>query len=258
MKKYIIVLLCFITGGMMNAQSWKLVWADEFNGKILDTAKWNYEVNGKGGGNNELQYYTRNKENIRLEKGKLIIEARKENYLGKEYTSARINTQGKCFWKYGKMEARMKLPYGQGIWPAFWMLGETLSTLGWPSCGEIDIMEMIGSAEGDKRTYSTLHYQGEGGHKQKGGPYTLTTGRFNDDFHVFSTVWNEKEFAFYCDSVPYFKVDITNAEFDEFRANFHILLNLAVGGGWPGNPDSTTVFPQKLEVDYVRVYQLAK
>lgn len=237
------------------SQTWKLIWEDEFKGKELDTNKWNIEVNGLGGGNNELQYYTNNKSNLRVENGILIIEAIKENYKGKEYTSGRINTSKKAAFTYGKIEARIKLPFGQGIWPAFWMLGENINEIGWPRCGEIDIMEMVGGTEGDKKIYSTLHWFGATKHEQSGSSFNLPNGQFSDDFHIFSTIWDEKEMTFYCDTAIVYKIDISAKAYDSFRNKFFILLNLAVGGNWPGSPNETTIFPQKMEVDYVRVYQ---
>lgn len=257
MKKYFLILSCFYAG-FLNAQEWKLVWSDEFSGTSLDTSVWNIEVNGHGGGNNELQYYTARPENLYLKDGLLVLEARKESYKGKNFTSARINTKGKAFWKYGKVEARIRLPYGKGIWPAFWMLGENIDSTHWPACGETDIMELIGGPEGDKTVYSTLHWRGSQDHESKGDPYVLQNGRFTDDFHLFSCIWSEKVIQFFCDSQPITSIDITSAEMDEFRAHFFIILNLAVGGNWPGNPDESTVFPQKMLVDYVRVYQLNK
>ncbi|MBN2487255.1 MAG: glycoside hydrolase family 16 protein [Bacteroidales bacterium] len=257
MQKIIIAAMLFL-GAQLHAQDWQLVWSDEFNGDKPDTACWNIEVNGRGGGNNELQYYTDRDKNLRVENGVLVIEAHKEAYLEKEYTSARMNTRGKIFFKFGKITARMKLPYGQGIWPAFWMLGENIGQERWPRCGEIDIMEMIGGKEGDKTTHSTIHWYGSNGHKYQGSSYTLESGKLSDNYHEYSVVWNEKELTFFIDSVQVFQIDITATEFDAFRKNFHILLNLAVGGNWPGNPDETTIFPQQLQVDYVRVYQPAE
>lgn len=245
----------------VKAQScYELVWSDEFSYSGLpDSTKWSYDVGGNGWGNNELQYYTDSRlENARVEDGKLIIEARKEIYSGKAYTSARIITYPNGhFWKYGKIEARMKLPYGKGIWPAFWMLGTNLfEGTSWPACGEIDIMEMVGGdAAGDKTVYGTVHWDANG-YAKYGGSTQLSSGIFADTFHVFSIEWNETHIRWYLDGNQYHVIDITPSALSEFQQEFYILLNLAVGGNWPGNPDGTTVFPQKLEVDYVRVYQL--
>jgi beta-glucanase (GH16 family) len=239
-----------------NAQCWQLVWSDEFDGTTLNTDIWTYEVNGDGGGNNELQYYTSDTDNLWLEDGILTIKAIKENYLDKAYTSARINTNKKYMFQYGKIEARMKLPYGQGIWPACWMLGESLGTAGWPACGEIDIMEMIGgtaAGKSDKTVYSTLHWF-DVEHKQYGTSYTLPSGRFADAYHTFSVEWNATTLKTYCDGIQYYVINLSPEVLSEFRQKFFIILNLAVGGNWPGAPDATTVFPQTLQVDYIRVY----
>ncbi len=251
--------LLFLTSIGVKSQDTKyqLVWADEFNHSALDTNFWTIEVNGHGGGNNELQYYTDKPSNIRFEEGMLVIEAHKEQYLGKQYTSARIKTQKKAFWRYGRIEARMKLPYGQGMWPAFWMLGENISSLGWPKCGEIDIMEMIGGKANDSTVYSTLHWANieNGGHKQHGDTLKLNSGKLADDFHIYAAEWDENTIKAYCDSTCFFTININTPEMQAFHKDFFIILNYAVGGNWPGSPDETTVFPQKMLVDYVRVYK---
>jgi beta-glucanase (GH16 family) len=250
----------------LNAQScYELVWSDEFNYTGLpDSTKWTHEVGGGGWGNNELQYYTNKRlENSRVEDGKLIIEARKEAYQGNQYTSARLITYPNGHsWKYGKFEARMKLPYGQGIWPAFWMLGRNFfEGTSWPGCGEIDIMEMVGgdgtTGQGDDDiVHGTVHWSDNGNHADYGGSKQLAEGIFNDDFHVFSITWDSKEIRWFLDGQQYHIIDITPSDLNEFQKEFFIILNLAVGGNWPGNPNSSTVFPQQLVVDYVRVYQL--
>jgi beta-glucanase (GH16 family) len=255
--KRVILFLCFFAGILnAQAQSWSLVWSDEFDSPTLNLQNWKYEVNGGGGGNNELQYYTDRAENLRMEDGVMVIEARKENYLGDAYTSARINSAGKVSVKYGKIEARLKLPYGKGIWPAFWMLGENISPVGWPSCGEIDIMEMVGGAAGDRTTYSTLHWGPVtgGSHPSNGSNYAMPSGRFADDFHIFTTEWDNKSLKTYFDGILYYSIDLTPASMAAFHKNFFIILNLAVGGNWPGAPDATTIFPQKYYIDYVRLY----
>jgi beta-glucanase (GH16 family) len=249
-------LTCTVAKVDVKAQCQSLVWSDEFNADKLNSTFWNIEVNGTGGGNNELQYYTDRPENIRLEGGNLVIEARKETYLGKEYTSGRITTQKKISWTYGTIEARMKLPYGKGMWPAFWMLGENINTAPWPNCGEMDIMELVGGTTGDKTVHSTFHWGPvtNGNHPSYGVPYSLTSGIFADDFHVFKLVWDNKQASTYVDGVKMFSIDISKAGLEAFHSNFFVLLNLAVGGNWPGAPDANTVFPQKMLVDYVRVY----
>ena len=245
------------------AQScYELVWSDEFNVPGLpDSAKWSYDVGGGGWGNNELQYYTSERpENARIEDSVLIIEARKEAYSGKQYTSARLITHYNGHaWKYGKIEAKIKLPYGQGIWPAFWMLGESMfNGISWPACGEIDIMEMVGGGEGrDDKTYGTIHWaDAANNHAQYGGSYQLAQGIFADTFHIFSMEWNATTIKWFLDGNQFHVVDITPTALSEFHQNYFIILNVAVGGNWPGSPTSSTVFPQQMAIDYVRVYQL--
>jgi len=255
--------ICFL--GIILLSSWtfgqsgcyQLVWSDEFNGTSLNRDVWNIEVNDFGGGNNELQYYTDRPENLRVEGGNLVIEARKERYLTRNYTSARITTQKKVSFRYGRIEARMKLPYGKGMWPAFWMLGESISSVGWPNCGEIDIMEMIGGGANDSKVHCTVHWgpMANGGHPYYGLSYTLPNGKFAEDYHIFAVEWDDKTIRGFCNNTQYFVIDITKAGLEAFHHPFFIILNLAVGGNWPGSPDATTVFPQKLYVDYVRVYK---
>ncbi len=233
-----------------------LVWHDEFDYSGLpDNSKWNLETGGDGWGNAELQYYTDRETNVTVNNGLLTITARKEDYSGREYTSARITTQNKFDFKYGRIEARIKLPYGKGIWPAFWMLGKNISSVPWPACGEIDIVELFGGPESDNTVRATLHWENEGAHSEYGNDYTLNSGIFADDFHIFSVEWDEKQVVAYVDGIQYYVIDITPSELNEFRNNFFILLNVAVGGNRPGSPDSTTRFPQTMEVDYVRVYR---
>lgn len=233
-----------------------LVWSEEFNYTGLpDPTKWNFETGGGGWGNNELQYYTDSENNAYVDNGVLTITAREEQVGGRDYTSARITTQGKFDVKYGRIEARIKLPYGQGIWPAFWMLGANFSQVGWPMCGEIDIMEMVGGPNRDNTCHSTIHWDNNGQHAEYGQSYTLPTGIFADNFHVFGITWNAQEIRGYVDDVEYFVADITPAGLSEFQNNFFLILNVAVGGNWPGSPDETTEFPQTMQVDWIRVYQ---
>jgi beta-glucanase (GH16 family) len=234
-----------------------LVWAEEFNYTGLpDPNIWNMETGGGGWGNNELQYYTETENNAYVDNGVLTITAREEQVGDRDYTSARITTQGKFDFKYGKIEARIKLPYGQGLWPAFWMLGANINTVGWPACGEIDIMELVGgSPDGDNTCHATIHWDNDGEHAQYGLPYTLPNGIFADDFHVFTVEWDAQEIRAYVDNVEYYVADITPEALSEFQNNFFIILNVAVGGNWPGPPDGTTEFPQTMQVDYVRVFQ---
>jgi len=234
-----------------------LVWSDEFDYVGLpDSEKWNMETGGNGWGNNELQYYTDSENNAYVDNGILTITAREESYSGRDYTSARITTQDIYDFKYGKIEARIKLPYGQGLWPAFWLLGSNSNTVSWPACGEIDIMEMVGgSNNGDNTIYSTLHWD-DGGHAEYGESYTLSSGIFANDFHIFSVEWNAEFITAYIDGIEYYKIDISEDALSAFQNDFFIILNLAVGGNWPGPPNAETTFPQTMEIDYVRVFQV--
>ncbi len=231
---------------------WTLAWADEFNGTALDTSKWNIEVNGNGGGNNELQYYTARPENIRVTGGALVIEARKESYLGKQYTSGRITTQNKASWQYGRMEARMKIPTGKGTWPAFWMLGNAISSVGWPASGEIDIMEHVNS---EAVTHGTIHWSNQNNaYANYGGP----SGNLDfSQYHVYAVEWDASMIRWYVDGNKFHEVNIAGGinGTSEFHAPYFLLFNLAVGGNWPGSPDAATVFPNQMLVDYVRVYR---
>lgn len=239
---------------------WKLRWSDEFEGRALDLKKWGFEVNAEGGGNNELQYYVTN--NVTVTNGLLTITARKEHFAGpegtREFTSSRIRTLGKGDWLYGRFEMRARLPEGRGIWPAFWMLPTDEKYGGWPRSGEIDLMELVGHLPG--QVHGTLHYSGpDGHHRYRGTNFALPQGKFADGFHVFRTDWEPGVIRWYVDGQNYqtktnwpSKVGAMPKPFDQ---RFHLLLNLAVGGGWPGKPDATTKFPQEFVVDWVRVYQ---
>jgi beta-glucanase (GH16 family) len=240
-----------------------LVWSDEFsaaNGSLPDSFKWVMETGGGGWGNNELESYTNRARNAHVRKGNLVITAIKETYKGadgitRQYTSARLKTLGLFEQKYGRFEARIKIPRGQGIWPAFWMLGNNIGTVDWPDCGEIDIMENIGK-EPDK-VHGTIHGPGYSGENGLGGTYTLPSGKFADDFHIFAVEWEPLAIRFYVDSHLYetrTPAAVPAGKTWVFDHPFFILLNVAVGGGWPGNPDRTTVFPQRMLVDYVKVY----
>lgn len=229
---------------------WTLVWNDEFSGTSIDPKKWSHEVNGNGGGNNELQYYTDRPVNSYVDSGKLVIVALKESYSGKAYTSARMRTLFKGDWLYGRFDIRAKLPYGQGLWPAIWMLPSDWEYGGWPASGEIDIMELLGHET--NKVYGTIHYGPDPQHHlQKGGSYRLPSGTFAGDFHTFTIEWDSVHFAWYVDGVAYFAATAQSP----FDRRFHLLLNVAVGGNWPGSPDDFTTFPQKMIVDYVRVYK---
>jgi beta-glucanase (GH16 family) len=235
-----------------------LVWNDEFSGTALDGNTWNYESgNGSGGwGNNELEYYTNSPKNVFVSNGNLIIEARKEAIGGFNYSSARITTQNKKAFTYGRVDIRAKLPKTKGIWPALWMLGSNISSVGWPASGEIDIMELLGQEPA--KSYGTLHFgASSASHGQKGNSYTLSSGTFYDQFHVFSMEWKQDQIKLYVDDNLYLtvnKADLGSSPYP-FNAPFFFIFNVAVGGNWPGNPDASTTFPQRMIVDYVRVFQ---
>ncbi len=237
---------------------YSLIWSDEFSGNTLDLTAWNQEIgNGNGGwGNNELEYYTKNLKNTFVSNGNLIIEARKETFSSFSYTSGRMTTQNKKFFKFGRIDIRAKIPVGKGIWPALWMLGTNISSAGWPACGEIDIMELIGTDP--NITYGTLHWANAGGsHVPKGSNYTLSNGDFSQEFHVFSILWEEDQIKWYVDDQLFLSVSVSDVGVNEypFNADQFFIFNVAVGGNWPGSPDYTTEFPQRMFVDYVRVFQ---
>lgn len=240
------------------APTWRLVWSDEFDGASLDTASWTHELGDgsaqgiPGWGNNEEQFYR--EENTSIANGNLIIEARQETFGGKRYTSSRIKTQAKRFFRFGKIEARAKLPRGQGMWPAIWMLGEIISTTSWPASGEIDIMEMVGGSGREDTVHGTIHWDNNG-HRFSGGSTSLSGETFSDDFHVFSIEWDADRIIWLVDDEEFHSETISASHQSELRNDFYILVNLAVGGNWPGPPDGTSSFPQQLLVDYVRVYE---
>ena len=188
--------------------------------------------------------------------GYLIITAKQENFGGQNYTSSRIKTQGIESFQYGRIDIRAALPNGQGIWPALWMLGDNISTASWPGCGEIDIMELIGgNGYNDRTVYGTIHWD-DNGHASYGGHNSLPSGTmFSDEFHVFSIIWTSTSIKWLRDDIQYHEADITSSSLSEFHQNFFFIFNVAVGGNWPGSPDGTTIFPQKMIVDYVRVFQ---
>ena len=244
---------------------WTLTWSDEFNGadgSPVDSSKWVLETGGGGWGNDELESYTARPENSFVQGGNLVIKVLAEKYTGKDgiprnYTSARLKTQGKFSQAYGRFEARIKIPRGQGIWPAFWMLGDDIEKTPWPACGEIDIMENIGKEPGT--VHGTIHGPGYSGDKGIGSPYALAPDqRFADEFHVYAVEWEPAAIRFYVDDHLYATrkpEELPKGAKWAYDHPFFLLLNVAVGGGWPGNPDPTTTFPQSMLVDYVRVYQ---
>lgn len=255
------------------AGTMRLVWHDEFNGPAgapPDSSKWAYDLGGTGWGNRELQHYTNHPANAALDgKSCLAITARQVTsadptppscwYGPCRYTSARLLTMGRFSLTYGMVAARIKIPFGQGTWPAFWMLGDNIGTVGWPDCGEIDIMENIGREPGV--VHGTIHGPGYSGSKGIGGCHVLPAAHaFAEQFHVFAIQWQPKSIRWYLDNQLYFEV--TPAQLPQgapwpFGHPFFLLLNLAVGGEWPGDPDGTTQFPQTMLIDFVRVYQAA-
>ena len=258
----IVAVLLFLAAVPARAQSapatcWNLVWSDEFDGTSINTANWNFETGCSAYGNNELENYTTSPANAYLQNGNLVIQAIDTGGGMCGYTSARLTTQGKVHMTYGRIEARIKAPYGQGIWPAFWMLGSDINTNPWPACGEIDIMEMIGGGSGrDNVNYGTAHWN-NGGAVQSGSNISIPwPAKLSDDYHVYAIEWNATSITWYFDGTAYYTLSTTPAAMSAFQGkDFYILLNVAVGGTWPGSPDGTTQFPQNMYVDYVRWYQ---
>lgn len=248
----VVLLLATAMSHPLRAQTWQLVWQDEFTNGI--SADWVFETGtGVGGwGNNELQYYRQ--ENATVENGQLVITAKRENVGGMAYTSARMKTQGKKSWRYGRIEARIAMPSFQGVWPAFWMLGDNITTpgVGWPACGEIDIMEHVNTGN---QVYGTVHWS------DNNNQYASYGGNTNAGsitaYHTYSIEWNANTIKWFLDGVQYHIIDITNGVngTSEFHNNFFILLNMAIGGNWPGFTVDNNGFPAKMYVDYVRVYQ---
>jgi len=245
--------------------SWTLVWSDEFNGgngSVPDRTNWVIETGGNGWGNNELEYYTNRLQNVQIQDGNLVITARREGYSDNEgvfrgYTSARLKTQHKFQQAYGRFEARIQIPRGQGIWPAFWMLGDDIEQKGWPAGGEIDIMENIGKEP--SVVHGTIHGPGYSGGKGISSSFSLPKGQdFADGFHVYAVEWEPDVIRFYVDDNLYATRTPTHLPRDAkwvYDHPFFVILNVAVGGDWPGTPDATTKFPQSMLVDYVRAYK---
>ncbi len=255
-KNHLVFIILFFTI-KVEAKTWKLVWSDEFNYTgFPDSTKWRYDTGGHGWGNHEKQFYTANRpENARVENGHLIIEARKESYNNMEYTSARLSTKGKYSWQYGKIEVRAQLPEGVGTWPAIWMLGST-TPLRWPDDGEIDIMEHVGYAPGN--VHASIHckkyYHSIGTQKTA----ITKVEDFHIAFHVYAMEWNADSIAIMVDGRKYFSFsnEHTNKQAWPFDTPFHLLLNIAVGGDWGGQKGiDDKIFPQKMLIDYVRIYQ---
>lgn len=256
---------------MFVPEGYKLFWSDEFDGPNLNTDNWTCEIGGHGWGNAELQYYTDRPENVYVRDGKLVITARKENYQGSKATSARLITLGKVYFKYGYIVASIKLPKtANGLWPAFWMMGNDFKSKGWPNCGEIDIVEMghqngIKDGVQDRYLNGACHW-GDNGNASYGPSTTYDYSLQDGEFHTFTCIWTENEVAMYVDldtkpnARPYFKMTINQFGNNEFRKDNFILLNLAVGGNFPGIKDINQITalnngPAEMEVDYVRVFQ---
>ena len=230
------------------------LWHDEFD--FVDTTQWTFETGASGWGNNEWQYYTNRSENAFVQDGVLHIRANKEDYEGAQYTSARMTTKGKFSFTYGTIEARIALPTGNGIWPAFWMLGENIDAVSWPACGEIDIIEAVND---ENVVYGTNHWQYEGGHAQYGNNTKdyYGTSKVLDitQFHNYKMVWNEKLIAMYVDDFKYQEIAIENAKdgLEAFHKPQFLILNVAVAGNWPGFDVDDAQFPNEMLVDYIRV-----
>jgi len=237
---------------------YELSWADEFTGDAINMNSYNFEIgdgcpNLCGWGNNELEYYTDQSENAFIEDDKLVIRATR---LGTEgFRSARIQTKDKVEFKFGRIDVRAKLPEGRGIWPAIWMLGANINEVGWPASGEIDIMELVGHQP--NVTHGTAHWGNPGDPSTFEGSSISLDEKFSEQFHVFSLVWEQNSIQWYMDETLFHTITPTNTQGATYRFNnpFFMVFNVAVGGNWPGNPDASTVFPQQMEIDYIRIFQ---
>ena len=244
----------------LDQRNWQAVWSDEFNdpaGTSPDESKWTYDIGtGQDGwGNNELQSYTNNPANVSMDgEGNLVITAIRS---GNNFTSARIKTQGLFAQKYGRFEARLKTPYGPGLWPAFWMLGENIETTPWPQCGEIDIMELRGQEP--HIIHGSIHGPGYSGGNPVSRSYSLINSRFDTDYHIYAIEWDENKIDFFVDDYLYQRIKRSDVPGEwVYDQPFFIILNVAVGGNYVGFPTAQTPFPQKMIIDYVRVYSEAK
>jgi beta-glucanase (GH16 family) len=256
---------CTTAPGAAPPLEWTLAWSDEFNGAAgaaVDSTKWVADTGGHGWGNQERQYYTPGANASLDGSGNLVITARVSTDPSRQcwygvcgYTSARLKTKDRFETTYGRFEARIRVPRGQGIWPAFWMLGADIDQVGWPQCGEIDVMENIGREP--HTVHGTVHGPGYSGANGIGGAYRLTTAAFADDFHLFMVEWTASEIRWSIDGTEYRRLTpagLPSGAAWVFNHPFFMLLNVAVGGAWPGDPDATTPLPQQMLVDYVRVY----
>ncbi len=245
-------------------RGWQLVWQDEFNNEQLDYAKWECEVNAFGGGNNELQIYTDRRDNVRVENGTLILEAHKARTdiqgTVRDYSSGRVRSKHRGDWKFGRFEFRAKLPKGQGVWPAIWMLPTDDHYGTWAASGEIDIVEFKGQEP--NRIWGTLHYGGTWpNNKHTSGIFTSPKVDYTEDFHLYALEWEEGEIRWYVDNElvqTQKEWSSTGAKFPApFDQRFYLVMNVAIGGGFVGPVGDSTTFPQRMEVDYVRVYKRA-
>jgi len=246
-RSFLVTAALALLGHAAQAQSWQLVWSDEFNGSI--SPDWVFETGGGGWGNNELEYYR--PENATVANGNLVITAKREDYGGYHYTSARMKTQGRKSWTYGRMEARIKLPLKQGTWPGWWMLGSNITSVGWPASGELDIMEQINTGN---TVYGTAHWQAANGSQADYGNSMVTTP---GDYHVYAIEWDPDYLRWFVDGTQYHVMQITGGvgNTQAFQKDFFLLLNMAVGGNWPGFTVDDASLPARMYVDYVRVYQ---
>ena len=243
-------------------EGWNIVWQDEFDKDSLDLTKWSREIGGHGWGNNELQFYTDSDSNSYVENGNLILKAQVvPQGIGSSkglryYSSARLRTYGKGDWKYGRIEVKAKVASGQGIWPAIWMLPTDWLFGGWPSSGEIDIMEHVGYDLGV--VHGSVHTEAYNHKINTQRSSAKKIANVDTEFHVYSIIWNKDKISFFIDDVQYFIFENdqqSNYKTWPFDQRFHLLINIAVGGDWPGNPDNSTNFPRTMLVDYVRVYE---
>jgi beta-glucanase (GH16 family) len=235
--------------------SWKLVWYDEFNGTKLNKEYWSFQSGGDGWGNNELQYYTDRKENCYVENGKLIIRAMNESFENNQFTSARIMTKGKVDFLYGRIDIKARLPKGKGLLPAFWLLSSEDNYQDRRKNGEIDIMEMLGA--NPKVIYAVAHYSLNEEYKSW-GKYENNSIDFSKDFHIYSLEWNRRELKWFIDDKIYYILELDkvfNEEYHPFSKRFYLIMNIAIGGDWPGNDLSETIFPTQMEIDYVKYYR---
>lgn len=251
MKKSLVIFILGLGTFLAQGQTWQLIWADEFDGTTINANNWTHDIGTgfNGWGNNELQSYTSSSNNSQVSNGTLKINALEQNFGQSNYTSARISSKNKFSFQYGKIEARIKMPLGQGLWPAFWMLGQNIDAVSWPQCGEIDVVEHVNN---NPEINGTMHWDA-GGHASWGSATPCDASQF----HTYSVIWDETTIRWYLDDLEYHSANITDSinSTEEFHQTFFLILNIAVGGNWPGSPNASTVFPATMEVDYVRVYQ---